>query len=108
MYVVLHINKEHQAEKSLLQYTIYTAKCFGHFYVLLKILSAHKSPVTAVAFSPDAKFLSSYSMKDNVLLFYQVGYVQKSFSLSLDTSGPVTLILISDSLILSSYVSQQI
>ena len=40
--------------------------------MFLQILPAHKSPVTAVAFAPDAKFLASYSLKDNQLLFFQV------------------------------------
>jgi len=41
--------------------------------LLLQVLSAHSGTVTAVAFSPDGKFLTSYSCIDNKLLFWQVG-----------------------------------
>lgn len=34
-------------------------------------LSAHSSPITAAAFSPDGKFLASYSCGENKLSFWQ-------------------------------------
>jgi len=40
--------------------------------LLLKVLGAHSGTVTAVAFSPDGKYLASYSHIDNKLLLWQV------------------------------------
>jgi len=39
---------------------------------MFQVLSAHNGTVHAVAFSPDGKYLVSYSYNDNKLLFWQV------------------------------------
>lgn len=36
-----------------------------------QMIPAHSNPVTALAFSPDGKFLVSYACKDNKLAFWQ-------------------------------------
>ena len=46
----------------------------------LQVLPAHKGAVTAVAFSPDGKFLASYGINDNKLSFWQVRYFDKTAS----------------------------
>ena len=43
-------------------------------WMYIQVLPAHKGAVTAVAFSPDGKFLASYGINDNKLCFWQVGY----------------------------------
>ena len=45
-------------------YELKQAKCH--------VMAAHNGAVAAVAFSPDGKFLASYSYNDNKLLFWQV------------------------------------
>jgi len=40
--------------------------------VKCQTVSAHSAPVTALAFSPEGKFLVSYSCSENKLCFWQV------------------------------------
>lgn len=42
------------------------------------MIAAHSSAVTALAFSPDGKYLASYSMGDNKLSFWQVSVGDKA------------------------------
>ena len=48
------------------------------YQLALQVLPAHKGAVTAVAFSPDGKFLASYGINDNKLSFWQVRCFDKT------------------------------
>ena len=39
------------------------------------MIPAHEAAITSVAFSPDGKFLASYSCDENRLSFWQVSYL---------------------------------
>lgn len=39
---------------------------------MLQMIPAHSGPITANAFSPEGKFLATYSCQENRLSFWQV------------------------------------